>query len=260
MPLDDEQRRFAAALADPALSPPAGSQQRFGVHRNNVRAGIAAVLEARFPAVKRLVGGDFFTAMAAAYAQSEPPASPILLLYGGGFPAFVDGFEPASDLRYLGDVARLEWLLHEATNAADAASIGSDELAAVPPAEVAELRLRLHPSLRLFSSRHPALTIWKMNAAPGEIATRRLAADAEQALLLRPTLDVEVRRIDEPFHAFCAQLQQGSALTAAFEAAVSRSDHFDLQHSLAGLISMGAIVGYVRPADIQQGLDATTRD
>ena len=248
-PLEQLQRRFAAALTDPTAPPPVGSPRRFGVHRNNVRAGILGVLEARFPAVKRLVGDEFFLAMADAFVRREPPKSPILMLYGVGFPAFIAGFEPAADVPYLADVARLEWLQHEAANAADAAAIGAAELAAVPPEAVAGLKLQLHPSLRLFASAHPALTIWELNSAPGEVAARKLEAAPEHALLLRPALEVEIRRVPAPFHAFATALRLGEPLALACEAATSHADHFDLQHALAGLISMGAVTGYDLPAD-----------
>ena len=89
-----------------------------------------------------VINGDFFAAMAAAYVEHEPPASSILMLYGAGLAGFIAGFEPAANLPYLADVAWLEWLIHEAANAADAASIGSAELAAVPIESVANLRLR----------------------------------------------------------------------------------------------------------------------
>lgn len=202
------------------------------------------MLDARFPVVKRLVGGDFFLPMAQAYMTHEPPASPILMLYGAGFPAFIAGFEPAADLPYLADVARLEWLQHEATNAADAAPIGAAELAAIPPEAIANLRLRLHPSLRLFASRYPALTIWELNTVPGEVAARKLEANPEHALLLRPALAVEIRRVPAPFHEFAARLQDGAVLASALEAATSHADPFDFQRALAGLIAMGAVTGY----------------
>ena len=244
MPLEDEQRQFAAALADSTLAPPAGSAHRFGVHRNNVRVGIAAVLAARFPVVKRLVGDDYFTGMAAAYVQAEPPMSSILMFYGGGFANFIAGFEPAADVPYLSDVAQLEWQLHEASNAADSESIGAVELAGVPPSAVPGLILHLHPSIRLFSSAFPALTIWELNTNPGDVEAQKLAATAEYVLLLRPRLDVEIRRVSPAFHSFCATLQSAAPFAAAVEAALARDDHFDVRQSLAGLISMGALTGY----------------
>ena len=246
--LSDLQRRFAAALGDPALPPPTGSLRRFGVHRNNVRAGILGVLDSRFPAVKRLVGDEFFLGMCQLYMEREPPTSPILILYGGGFPAFVEGFQLVDDVPYLADVARLEWLQHEAANAADAAPIGAAELSTVPQGAVAGLRLGLHPSLRLFASTYPALTIWEMNSAPGEVAARKLEATPEHALLLRPALSVEIRRIAPAFHALTAALQAGWTLGDAVEAARATSGDFDIERSLAGLIAMGALTGFDPPA------------
>lgn len=248
MPLAELQQRFAAALADPAEAPPvASSARRFAIHRNNVRAGIIGVLEARYPVVRRLVGDDFFMGLARAYLDAEPPTSPILMLYGSGFPAFVDSFDGTADVPYLADAARLEWLQHEAFHAADATAIGSSDLAAIPPERVAGVRLILHPSLRLLASPHPALTIWQMNSGPGDVPPAKLAAEAEHVLILRPALDVELRRIDAAVHAFCTALQDGSCLGNAVDLATSHSSTFDVQRTLAGLIAMGAIVGYDLP-------------
>src|SRR5579872_1467679 len=99
-PLAERQRGFAAALLDAALPAPAGlvgpdgepSAKRFAVYRNNVVVGLIEALKDAYPAVRRIVGEDFFRAMARAYAVREPPASPILLVYGAGFPDFIGGF------------------------------------------------------------------------------------------------------------------------------------------------------------------------
>ena len=248
MPLAELQRRFAAALADPAEAPPVtSSAQRFAIHRNNVRAGIIGVLEARYPVVKRLVGDDFFLGLARTYLEAEPPTSPILMLFGSGFPDFIDSFDGTADVPYLADVARLEWLQHEAYNAADATAIGSAALAAIPGDQVAGVRFEVHPSLRLLASPHPALTIWQMNSSPGEIQTTKLAAEAEHILILRPALDVELRRIDAAFYAFCTALKDRSCLGDAVEAATLHSDSFDVQRALAGLIAMSALIGFDLP-------------
>ena len=248
--LAELQQRFAAALRDPRLhAPVASSARRFAVHRNNVAAGMAGVLEARFPAVKRLVGDEFFRAMAATYFEQHPPRSPILMLYGQTFPAFLSGFEAVADVPYLADVARLEWLQHEAYHAADAAPIGSAELAAVAPGRIAGLRLVLHPSLRLYASAFPTLTIWKMNAAPGDIAPAKLAAEAQSAVVVRPGLGVETHRVDEPTHAFVAALQAHRTLAEAIEAATVQSGGFDFQTTLARLITMGGLSGFDQSGD-----------
>ncbi len=114
--LGQRQSAYAAAILDPARPVPQGligpdgepSAKRFAVYRNNVVVGLAAVLKAAFPAVCRIVGDEFFAAMARIYVSREPPGSPIMLDYGAGFADFVGGFEPAAGLPYLRDVARLE--------------------------------------------------------------------------------------------------------------------------------------------------------
>jgi hypothetical protein len=115
--LGDVQRAFADAVLDAnaavptTLSRKAGGvpSRRFGVYRNNVYASLIDVLAGRFAAVMRLVGEEFFRAMARAYVEGEPPRSVVLIRYGASFPTFVAGFPPAASVPYLGDIASLEW-------------------------------------------------------------------------------------------------------------------------------------------------------
>ncbi len=130
-PLAERQRGFAAALLDAALPMPQGlvgpdgepSPKRFAVYRNNVVVGLTETLKDAFPAVRRIVGPEFFQAMARAYVVLEPPRSPILLDYGAGFPDFIGPFEPAAVLPYLADVARIERAWAEAYHAPEAPPI-----------------------------------------------------------------------------------------------------------------------------------------
>ena len=136
--LPDLQRSFTQALLDPSTHVPGAirgamhheSEHRFAVHRNNVTVSLVAALAARFPVVERLVGEEFFRAMARAYVKREPPRSPVLLHYGATFPGFIEEFEPARTLAYLGDVARLELARGRAYHAADATPVGTEAFAA----------------------------------------------------------------------------------------------------------------------------------
>ena len=65
-------------------------------------------LAAVFPAVQRITGVEFFRAMARSYMRETPPRSPLLFEYGHDFPLFVERYEYASQMPWLGDVARLE--------------------------------------------------------------------------------------------------------------------------------------------------------
>jgi hypothetical protein len=250
--LADVQRAFAAALLDPDAPVPepltshtgARPPARFGVYRRNVAAGIVQVLEARFPVVRRLVGDEFFRGMALHFLRASPPISPILMRYGEAFPAFVAAFEPAADLPYLADVARLEWLQHEAYHAADAMPLGAAELAGLPAERIGAVRLGLHPSLRLLRSPYPVLAIWKTNTEDAVVKPLSLASGGDDLMILRPSLAVELHRLRPGVVAFVSALAAGLALASATAQGQQDADSFDLQAALAGLIRSGAIVSY----------------
>jgi len=58
--------------------------------------------------IKLLVGEAFFDAVAGHFVRAHPPSSPLMMFYGSEFPVFLEGFEPAKQLPYLPDMARLE--------------------------------------------------------------------------------------------------------------------------------------------------------
>ena len=257
LPLADRQRAFAAALVDPALAVPAGlvgpdretSAKRFAVYRNNVAVGLINALQAAYPAVDRLVGGEFFRAMARAYTLTGQRTSPILLEYGAGFADFIAEFEPAASLPYLPDVARIERAWTEAYHAPDAVALEPAALAETQNDRIADVRFVLHPSVRFVSSQFPAFTIWRMNVEGGEPAPVDLASGGEDVLLARPDADVEVRSMPPGGAKFVSVLASGKPLAEAAEAALSVDENFDLSASLEALIGQGFIVEYGFGAD-----------
>jgi len=251
--LAERQRGFAAALLDPGLSMPDGligpdgepGVRRFAVYRNNVVVGLTGTLKDAFPAVHRIVGADFFRAMARAYVMVEPPRSPILLDYGAGFPDFIRQFEPAAVLPYLADVARIERAWTEAYHAPEASPIDPSAFSAIAPDQLPAIRLDLHPSLRVVRSQFPALTIWQMNVADGVPAPVDLASGNEDVLIVRPQADVEARSIPEGSPEFIQALADGKPLLAALGEALTASSRFDLSTNLADLLCAGAVIGYI---------------
>ncbi len=250
--LAERQRDFAAALLDPGLPLPPGlvgpdgepSAKRFAVYRNNVVAGLTESLKDAFPAVRRIVGADFFQAMACAYVVTEPPQTPILLDYGAGFPDFIREFEPAATLPYLADVASIERAWTEAYHAPEASPLDPGTFKAIKPDQLPGIHLLLHPSVRVVRSRFPALTIWQMNVGDGVPAPVDLAVGGEDVLVVRPVADVEVRSIPEGSVEFVRALAGEMSVVAAMQVAMTADCRFDLSANLAGLMQAGALVGH----------------
>ena len=249
--LPERQRDFAAALLDPDRPAPPGlvgpdrapSVRRFSVYRNNVVTGLIEALEAAFPAVRRIVGDEFFRAMARAYVVADPPRSPIVLAYGAGFADYIGAFEPAESLPYLSDVARIERAWTESYHAGEAAPVEPAALAAIPPDRLPDARLALHPSVRVTRSKFPALTIWRMNVDDGVPAPVDLEQGGEDALVARPAAEVEVRRLPGGGAEFISALLRGLPLGAATETAMAADGDFNLTENLTGLIQAGVLVG-----------------
>lgn len=248
--LSDVQAEFAAALADPVVEVPGGvagpdggpAPRRFAVYRNNLIAGLVDVVAGVFPAVKRVVGDDFFNAMARDYVRAEPPKSPVLMEYGAGFPAFIADFEPADSLTYLPDVAAIEWAWREAYNAAEAVFLGPADLAGIAEADLPALTFSLHPSLRIVRSAYPVLTIWRMNRHDASIAPVDLGAGGEDTLIVRPEAEVATRLLSAGGARFIEALAAGGSLSDAADLASLADQEFDLAANIAGLIESGGIV------------------
>lgn len=252
--LADLQGQFARAILNPEAVVPAQiigpdrlqSPHRFGVYRNNVVVGLIEALEASYPITCKIVGDEFFRAMARSFALGHPPQSPVMLDYGKGFAEFIEAFTPAESLPYLADVARLERAWTEAYHAKDAIPLTGQDLARIEQGSLPQLILTLHPSVRFLASGYPVLSIWKMNMdnVPAPID---LEAAGEEILICRPDLEVNVYPIPVATVAFLNRLSKGVTLEKAAEAGWAVNPGFDLTRSLAGLIECGALAGWKLP-------------
>lgn len=244
----DHERAFAQAILGGGPAPsgltarrPEEVARRFAVYRNNVIVGLVEALATRFPVALRLVGEDFFRAMARAFAVSSPPRTPFMPFYGDAFPCFVAAFPPAEGVPYLADVMRLEAARTQAYHAADAAPLGADALAAKAQADPATWRLVPHPSLRIVASRHPIVALYAMHrpgATPGP-----LAREPQTALVARPKDDVLVLAAEPGEGAFLATSGEGASFAQAAEDAHAADPAFDPARALARILAHGLCAG-----------------
>ncbi|HXQ67768.1 MAG TPA: DNA-binding domain-containing protein [Alphaproteobacteria bacterium] len=218
--------------------------ERLAVYRNNVVSSLTAVLEQVFPAVRRLVDERFFAYAAHEFLTRQPPARACLADYGEGFAEFLAAFPPCRELVYLADVARLEWLMHAAAEAPDAAALPPQALERMRPEETPRLLLSLHPSLGLIASSWPIDRIWRANR-PGVVSSEEIDLDAGGTRLevRRSGGDVVMRALPAAPFAFHSALKAGEALGAATERALAEDAAFDLAAALVELFREGAVIG-----------------
>jgi hypothetical protein len=208
---------FAAALLDPAAARPAGLRgpggapagRRFDVYRNNVAVSLREALGAGFPVLRKLLGAEFFDAMAGIFLRAHPPRSPVLAAWGDELPAFLATFPPVAHLPYLPDVARLELALRASYHAADAAPLEAGALAALPADRMAMLRFGFAPAVRHLRSDWPVVSIWRANTDPAAPPPR---PSGEAAVILRPGFDPLPHLLPAGCGAVLAALMAGATL------------------------------------------------
>jgi hypothetical protein len=248
----EAQSEFARAVRDPALDVPnavgprinAAPLARFNVYRNNSNVSLTEAIGDGFPVVRQLVGDDFFNAMARAYVAEHLPSSPVMIEFGHAFPDFIGNFEPARDLPFLADVARVEWSWSRAYHAKDCNSITVEPLQAIAPERLERAQLTLHPSLQLVQSDFPAVSIWSAHQIEDDDTRQAALQNLEEAtqygLIIRPEFEVNVQLLDAAVWRLLAAFRNGATLGEAS----NQLDQADLEQfggMLAYVFSIGAV-------------------
>jgi hypothetical protein len=253
------QRAFSAAAvfgdgaALASLGIAAGgveAETRIGIYRGNVLGNYRKALAATYPVIKRLVGAPFFDAASDHFVRGHPSTGGDINRYGADFALFLGDYAPARELRYLPDVARLEWAVDQAAIARDAPAFDLAALAAVPADLHGELRFSLHPSARLIVSEYPILHIWRANQ-PGADADQRIDLDegGDHLLVLRREGDgIVVERLAQPEHLLLSLLEAGRPLGEAADDCIASSPGFDLAAALQRHVAGHAVVAFRAPA------------
>ncbi len=241
------QNDFTKAILDADLPVPDGlcnpegapAGKRFSVYRNNVAVSLSEALEVTFPVIRKLVGNEFFTAMAGVFLRQHQPTSPMLMFYGAQMPVFLDSFPPVAHLGYLPDIARVELALCRSYHAADSAPVDPQTLQSITPDALLTTRLHLAPAVHLIRSDWPAAALFHANSSPD---APKPVMQAEDVLITRPEYDPDVTALPPGGGAFIASLMAGETLGEADKAATIATGDFDLTEVLGLLLSKAAII------------------
>lgn len=157
--LADLQRGFQAAVcegADPGAllrGNPLGLQ----AYRHAYRARLVEALQDNHPALHQALGDEAFTALTHAYLAEHPPSEPSIRAFGAQLADFM-GRWPALPHPALADLARLDWALRHAFDAAQEAVLDAARL--MDPAQWADTPLRLQPHVRVTALQWQVAPAW----------------------------------------------------------------------------------------------------
>jgi uncharacterized protein len=241
----ESQAAFGAALFDAARAPALLGQvkgnaaaQRVDIYRGNLSAHWHRSLAEAYPVIRQLVGEEFFEGLARVYGKQWPSQDPDLNLFGAHFGQFLAGFEHAAAFPYLPDMAQLEWALHRAYYAQDAAVLQAAELALLSPEHIEAARWTLHPAASLHRSQWSVAQLWL--AHQSEAA--RFPDDLQQesyALVVRPRWQPSVLAVSAAGFAALSALAAGQTLGEALDCAAAIDDSFDVAGQLRQWLELG---------------------
>jgi uncharacterized protein (UPF0276 family) len=225
----------AAAHARGELEP---AVRRLAIYRGNLTASWDKALSSAYPVIRQLVGAGCFGALARAYGKAHPSMHADLVLFGDRFARFLTGFEHLSEYPYLPAMAELEWQVHTAYYAADAAPLAAAGFAGLSPAALEACRLALHPACRLHASRWATARLWLAHQPDGPGFPDPMQAESF-ALVVRPRWQVTVAPLSRAAHAALSVLTGGASFGAALDAACGIDEDFDLATNLKQWLDLG---------------------
>jgi hypothetical protein len=229
---------------------------RLAIYRGTVHSTLLNALRLSYPAVRLVLGAEFFDAVAGDFIRGEPPGSAYLNNYGAKFGAFAAKLPATAALAYLQDLARLEWAVTCALHAPDAATMDPSRLQALEPESTVRLCFRARADVSVLALHYPAERIWQAVLEQDEAAMRSidLTSGAGWVLIERDAAHaVQIRRMSDAVGRMSERLFAGAPLHAVLTVADEGSREPELmQAALADHLARGRLVGFSLDFPLEQ--------
>jgi hypothetical protein len=224
-------------------------ETRLGIYGDGYRSRLIESLQSSFPVLADLLGEADFETLAARYVNTHESTFFSIRYYGDRMADFL-----ASDAEYaqaplLAELARWEWAMAAAFDAADAEPIGVTAFAQVAPEDWAELRLEWSPSVQVLELEWNAPELWKAVTQDTERPDPSLSPEPASWLIWRHELQIYFRPLGAEEAAVIAAARGGQSFG---ELCVLLCEHLD-EHE-ASLHAAGFLRGW-----LQAGLIVTRK-
>jgi hypothetical protein len=229
---------------------------RLEVYANAYFQRVHDALAEDYGALAAALGPAWFHDLVTAYLMAHPPAHPSLRFAGAQLGRFLETDAAAAPFRrrfpFAADLARLEWALADAFDAADAEVLGREALAAIPLPDWEALALALHPSVQVLSLDWP-VHVLRESFDAGRGAARPPPARAPTAVLVWRRDERVFFRTAEPVEAeLLGAVRAGARFGALCEAAARAVGEAAAPARAAGWLAAWVSAGLLaRPARAQ---------
>jgi hypothetical protein len=126
----------------------ATAETRLRIYAEAYRLRLLEVLKLDFPTLRVWLGDEEFRSMALGYAEACPPTHFSVRYYGERLDSFLGTHASFQHRPFLAEMARFDWRLGEAFDAADGPTLDIETIAAIPALSWPRMRFQMHPSVR----------------------------------------------------------------------------------------------------------------
>jgi len=205
-----------------------GREPLIGVYQHAYLARLIGALRDNFGVLPQVMGDEAFDALAADYVQAHPSRHASIRWFGDRLPAFMQDNAALVPHPALIDLARMEWGLRGAFDAADAQAIDAPALAGIAPEHWPGLRFTLLPSVQLLAMQWAVEPVWKamqsVDAGSGEEPELPEPQEQDHALLIwRQGLENRWRSIDATQASLLCAVMDGCSFSALCELAAEQA-------------------------------------
>ena len=138
-----------------------GHEPLLRIYRQAYVGRLVAALRDNFGVLPRVLGDDAFDALALAYIEAHPSRHPSIRWFGHRLAAFMAERDDLVPHPALTDLARMEWALRTAFDAADGSPVGTLALAGVAADTWPTLVFDALPSVQLFELVWNVEPVWR---------------------------------------------------------------------------------------------------
>jgi hypothetical protein len=222
-------------------------ETRLGIYGDGYRSRLIEVLQTSFPVLANLLGETDFHDLAARYVNTHESTFFNVRYYGDELADFLAGDAEYAKAPLLAELARWEWAMGAAFDAADAAPIDVTALAQVAPEDWADLRFEWSPSVQVLELEWNAPELWKAVTEDTQRPDPSLNPKPASWLIWRRDLQIYFRPLGEEEAAVIAAARAGQSFG---ELCVLLCEHLD--ENEASLHAAGFLRGWVQAGLIVQ--------
>ena len=170
---------------------------RLGVYSEAYAGRLVEALAETFPAVQAALGEKLFARHVGGFVREHPSRFRSVRDYGEALPQWLSSRLAGPRAGGIADLARFEWAMAGAFDAADSAALTPESLAGVEPAQWPTLQFAFAPSLRRVSVTSNCVAWWRFGCAGQPRPRRWRPTCTQQWLIWRQELAVYYRRLSQ---------------------------------------------------------------